>query len=108
MYYSHIFNLNMNEWVPVKGFIEVVPSNSVSTSNWYWSSTKIYVRNDLRYKFLKLTASQWDPRVLGRHSLVSEHRCNGYLRLDGYGSRSLDSLSSDVTVCISEHRYVIT
>ena len=25
MYYSHIFNLNMNEWVPVKGRIEVVP-----------------------------------------------------------------------------------
>ena len=32
MYYSHIFNLNMNEWVPMKGRIEVVPSNSVSTS----------------------------------------------------------------------------
>ena len=39
MNYSHIFNLNMNEWVPVKGRIEVVPSNSVSTSNWYQSGT---------------------------------------------------------------------
>ena len=28
-------------------------------------------------------------------------------RNDGYGSRSLDSLSSGVTVCTSEHRYVI-
>ena len=28
-------------------------------------------------------------------------------RNDGYGSRSLDSLSSGVAVCTSEHRYVI-
>ena len=40
MCYSHILNLNMNEWVAVKGRIEVVPSNSVSTSNWYRSGTK--------------------------------------------------------------------
>ena len=40
MYYSYILNLNMNEWVLVKGCIEVVPSNSVSTSNWYQSVTK--------------------------------------------------------------------
>ena len=40
MHYSHIFNLNMNEWVHVKGRIEVVPSNSVSTSNWYRFETK--------------------------------------------------------------------
>ena len=38
--YSHIFNLNMNEWVSAKGHIEVVSSNSVSTSNWYRSGTK--------------------------------------------------------------------
>ena len=37
MYYSHIFNLNMSEWVSVEGRIEVVPSNSVPTSNWYRS-----------------------------------------------------------------------
>ena len=48
MYYSHIFNLNMNEWVSVKGRIEVVPSNSVSATNWYRFSTKTQVRNDLR------------------------------------------------------------
>ena len=30
MSYFHILDLNMNEWVPVKGHIEVVPSNSVS------------------------------------------------------------------------------
>ena len=30
MHYSHIFNLNMNEWFSVKGRIEVVPSNLVS------------------------------------------------------------------------------
>ena len=33
MHHSHIFNLNMNESVSVKGRIEVVPSNSVPTSN---------------------------------------------------------------------------
>ena len=40
MHYSHIFNLNMNEWVLVKGRIEVVLSNSVCMSNWYRSETK--------------------------------------------------------------------
>ena len=30
-----------------------------------------------------------DPRILGRHSLVSEHRYTIYLRLDGHGSRPL-------------------
>ena len=40
MHYSHILDLNMNEWVPVKGRIEVVPSNLVSTSNWYRFGTK--------------------------------------------------------------------
>ena len=40
MYYSHILDLNMNEWVPVRGRIEVMSSNSVSTSSWYWSDTK--------------------------------------------------------------------
>ena len=34
MYYSHIFNLNMNEWVSVNGRIEVVPSNSMSIGDW--------------------------------------------------------------------------
>ena len=29
-------------------------------------------------------------------------------RADEYGSRSLDSLSSGVIVCISEHKYVVT
>ena len=40
MFCSHIFNLNINEWVPVKGHKEVVSSNSVSTSYWYRSGTK--------------------------------------------------------------------
>ena len=30
MFYFHILYLNVNEWIPVKGCIEVVPSNSVS------------------------------------------------------------------------------
>ena len=34
------FNLNMKEWVLVKGRIKVVPSNSVSTSKWYQPGTK--------------------------------------------------------------------
>ena len=29
-------------------------------------------------------------------------------RVDGYGSRSSNSLSSGVTICISERRYVVT
>ena len=48
MHYSHIFNLNMIEWVLMKGCIEVVPNNLVSTSNWYRFYTKTSVRNDLR------------------------------------------------------------
>ena len=40
MHYSHIFNLNMNEWVMMMRRIEVVPSKSVSTSNWYRSGAK--------------------------------------------------------------------
>ena len=30
MFYFHILDLNVNEWIIVKGCIEVVPSNSVS------------------------------------------------------------------------------
>ena len=33
MIYFHILDLNVNEWIPVKGCIEVVSSNSVSTSS---------------------------------------------------------------------------
>ena len=33
MFYFHILDLNVNEWIPVKGCIEVVPSNSVSTGS---------------------------------------------------------------------------
>ena len=40
MYYSHVFNLNMDEWVLVKGRIKVLPSNSVSIGNWYLFGTK--------------------------------------------------------------------
>ena len=40
MFYFPILDLNVKEWIPVKGCIEVVPSNSVSTSNYdivvYW------------------------------------------------------------------------
>ena len=35
-----ILDVNMNEWVLVKGRIEVVPSNSVSMGSWYRSGTK--------------------------------------------------------------------
>ena len=67
MSYFHILDLNMNEWAPVKGRIEVVPSNSVSICSWCWLSAKTYVRNDLRYKFLELTSCQLNPRKLGHH-----------------------------------------
>ena len=30
MFYFHILDLNVNEWIPVMGCIEVVPSNLVS------------------------------------------------------------------------------
>ena len=40
MFYFHILDLNVNELIPVKGCIKVVPSNSVSTSSYdivvYW------------------------------------------------------------------------
>ena len=36
----HISDLNMNEWVLVKGHTEVVPSNSVSMGSWCRSDTK--------------------------------------------------------------------
>ena len=35
-----ILDLSMNEWVPVKGHMEFVPSNSVSVGSWYQSGTK--------------------------------------------------------------------
>ena len=40
MFYFNILDLNMNEWVPVKGRIEVVSSNSMSMDSWYQSGTK--------------------------------------------------------------------
>ena len=33
MFYFYILDLNVNEWISVKGCIEVVPSNSVSTGS---------------------------------------------------------------------------
>ena len=33
MFYFHILNLNVNEGIPVKGCIEVVPSNLMSTGS---------------------------------------------------------------------------
>ena len=39
MFYFHILDLDMNEWVPIKGRIEV-SSNSVSTGSWYQPGTK--------------------------------------------------------------------
>ena len=36
----HISDLNMNEWVSVKGRMEVVSSNSMSMGSWYQSGTK--------------------------------------------------------------------
>ena len=33
MFYFHILDLNVNEWIPVNGCIEVVSSNSVSTGS---------------------------------------------------------------------------
>ena len=36
----HILDLNMHEWVLMKGRMEVVPSNSVSMGSWYRSGTK--------------------------------------------------------------------
>ena len=62
----------MNEWVPVKGRMEVVPSNSVSMGSWYRSSTKTKVQDNLRQKFRGLTGCQQDPWKLGRHNLVLE------------------------------------
>ena len=57
----------MNEWVPVKRCMEVVPRNSVSMGSWYQSGTKTQVQDDLRQKFCGLTGCQRDPWNLGCH-----------------------------------------
>ena len=64
----------MNEWVSVKGRVEVVSSNLVSMGSWYQSGTNTQVQDDLRQKFHELTGYQWDRRKLRCHSLVSELR----------------------------------
>ena len=53
---------------PVKGRMEVAPSNSMSMGNWYRSGTKTYVQNDLRQKFHGLMGCQRDPHKLGCHN----------------------------------------
>ena len=40
MFYFHILELNVNEWVLVKGHLEGMPSNSVSMGSRYRSGTK--------------------------------------------------------------------
>ena len=54
MIYFHILDLNVNEWIPIKGCIEVVPSTSVSTSSCdivvYWE----YGHMDLVWSLLFL------------------------------------------------------
>ena len=54
MFYFHILDLNVNEWIPVKGCIEVVLSNSVSMNSCdivvYWG----YGQMDLVWSFLLL------------------------------------------------------
>ena len=39
-FFFHILDLNMNEWVPMKGRMKVVLSNSVSMGSWYQFGTK--------------------------------------------------------------------
>ena len=39
-FYFHILDLNVNEWVPMKGRMEVVSSNSMSMGSWFRSDTK--------------------------------------------------------------------
>ena len=54
MIYFLSLDLNMNEWIPIKGYIEVVPSNSVSTGSYelvvYWG----YGQMDLVWSLLLL------------------------------------------------------
>ena len=40
----------------------------------YWVILLMYGSHDMRHKFPQVDGSQWDSRVLGCHSLVSEHR----------------------------------
>ena len=49
------------------------------------------------------------PFTLGNWGVTAWYKSLGIRipRTDGYGSRSLDSLSYGVAVCTSEHRYVI-
>ena len=48
------------------------------------------------------------PPGFGESQLGIRAQVYGFLGLDGYESRSLDSLSSGVTVYTLEHRYMIT
>ena len=39
-FFVHILYVNMNEWVPIKGRMEVMPSTLLSMGSWYRSGTK--------------------------------------------------------------------
>ena len=78
----HILDLNMNEWIPVKGRMEVVPSNLVSMGSWYQFGTKTYVQDDLRYKFRGLTDCQRYPWKLGHHIYIIQNMESKYVLMN--------------------------
>ena len=78
----------MNEWVPLKERIEVVPSNSVSTGSWYGSGTKDLVAKLPKIEIPRVDGLSTEPpgiRVLqnfllqNRENLISKSIYNIYI-----------------------------
>ena len=85
MFYFHILDLNVNEWIPIKGYIEVVPSNSQSTSSCdivvYWE----YGQMDLVWSLLRLLRPWigygYTGCMLGRAPRTKETLLNFFVKI---------------------------
>ena len=65
---SHVITLGSIE---MYGFVTVWTSMDNGPG---WVILLMNGSYDMRHKFLQVDSGQRDPRVLGRHSLVSKHR----------------------------------
>ena len=70
MFFFHILDLNVNEWIPVKGCIEVVPNNSMSTSSCdvvvYWEYEQMDPVWSLLFMLRSLISYGYTGCMLGR------------------------------------------
>ena len=76
MFYFHILDLNVNEWIPEKGCIEVVPSNSVSTGSCdivvYWEYRHMNTVWSLLLRLRPLMGYGYTGCMLGRAPRTKE------------------------------------